>query len=182
MVATNLLPYAIPYNGTFCFTRTWTVQPFHDIATFLADHAGMAILAVDSRSCTKLTNKGCLTQLCLKPGQANCLNATRITFDDFITDAISSVSTLKQWGANPDRITVIGHSMGCTIAPIAAASTNANKTVLLMGSAIDIGTTLMRQLSQNLIDYSTFVNSSVCDLSVPFQLELYNEVLRNIGP
>lgn len=176
----NTLPYALPYNNSFCYLANLSIKPFHDIATYLADHAGLAVLAVDQRSCVKINSPWCQVPLCVKPGQANCLNASMIAFDDFITDAVNSVSALRQWGANPSRITVIGHSMGCTVAPLAANASNAEKVVLLMGSATTIGTTLMRQLSQNLVYNTAIVNSSICNLSDPAQLQLYNEVYNNV--
>jgi hypothetical protein len=97
-------------------------RPFRDLATGLATR-GLAVLSYDKR--TKVYPESFTT---LK-------NPT--VKDEVLDDVSAALELLKSRSEiDADRITVIGHSLGGTLAPrISAANTSVSKIVILAGAA-----------------------------------------------
>lgn len=61
-----------------------------------------------------------------KGSTGQCVNATKLTIEDFIKDAQSAVEYLQTRKEINGHVSVIGHSQGTTFAPIVSAVSNSS--------------------------------------------------------
>jgi len=169
----QLYPVA-PYNGDYCYYRSNAVHPFQDISRYLADHAGMAVLVWDKRSCLAANMDGCELHACFLPNQQNCLNTSAIMFSDFVDDAVNAVDFLLNNFVVQPQAYLVGHSEGCIIAPMVANQLPGKiaKIALLAGIGTPLATTTQRQFEYNIQLTSSIINGSLCDPSISYEKQI----------
>jgi len=93
---------------------------------------------------------------------SDCLNLHTLTSWDLVLDVDSAVAFLvRQSGINAKKISVIGHSEGCTIAPYAANNHTGvvQNVVLLAGPGLSIPEVAIDQLARAVIYAETILNA-----------------------
>ena len=109
---------------------------------------------------------GCTYHLCpiTDPNPpSNCLNLRNLTVDDFVTDVVSAVQFLqREWGnvIDPNAISLVGHSEGCSVAPYAASRVRVKSIVQLMGIGVPIDIVLTNQAKNGVVSFGA--GASIC--------------------
>ena len=107
-------------------------KPFRDIAEGLASR-GIAVLRYDKRTRTHAGRIAGLVDFTVK--------------DEVVDDAVAGVAKLRETrGIHPDRVFVLGHSLGAMLAPrIAAAAPSIAGVILLAGPARPLEQAIVEQ-------------------------------------
>uniref|UniRef100_A0A7S3GD66 Uncharacterized protein n=1 Tax=Palpitomonas bilix TaxID=652834 RepID=A0A7S3GD66_9EUKA len=127
-----------------------TVEPFFDIASYLAA-SGAVVLTYNKRSC--FAGPLCSANvMCTATVTTDCVNVAEMVFDDFVSDGVSALNYLSALdGVDTSDLSVIGHSQGCTVAPMVAARTGTVRNIaLLMGSGVDEASLLSLQAQRQM--------------------------------
>lgn len=152
---------------------------FYDFARAITD-AGYAALVYDKRACDYVTGSQCavppqgspkwcsstfancspaaLKQLKITEAECKartssppCTDPHKISFNDFVADAVAGIRFLQARAEiQSDRISLLGHSQGCDVAPMAAAfaktkSFQVESLILMNGAGVSIDKVLQEQ-------------------------------------
>jgi hypothetical protein len=96
-------------------------HPFYDIATALAS-AGNVVLTYDKRECAFIPGI-CAYVACgaTHPPGSGCVQFSRYSLNDLASDAQAAIEfALTTYSSLliPNKVTVMGHSQGCAVAPM----------------------------------------------------------------
>jgi len=201
--STNLVPAVILLSGSGPSTRNETVgfgfpgflvsppqsPPCNSVPTSLSIFTqlsaalvakGIAVLRYDKRDCLQ-PNVGCSYLRCTDPGQMNCVNLTIADPTDLVIDTVSAVNFLRTNFRNlidPNGISLIGHSQGCTVAPYVANMVPIKKIVQLMGTAMSLDVLLVKQFYASIALFQTGYDICHATKENPFYESLFQQLVN----
>jgi pimeloyl-ACP methyl ester carboxylesterase len=110
------------------------------------------------------------------------VNFTLLTLEDFVIDAVSAMQFLaSQPSVDGSNLVVMGHSQGCTVAPLAALRVPAvTKVVLLEGIGRNIADVMIRQFQVTVVDETKLSTGSFCNPSDPTQAAIAKQSAKNL--
>ena len=177
---------------------------FRDLASVFLD-SGYAVLVYDKRSCVESDEPVCTYKACERDGEKDCVIVPRLRYDDYVKDAVASLShavTLQK--VRSDRLLIVGHGQGATIAPIAAmefttspplycsggVTCKVDRTLLLMAYLTPVQELMQRQIGTRLKVCEGFASQCgfspeelalrlECELASPLLVRAIEEVKRD---
>eukprot|EP01083_Nonionella_stella_P296527 1007349_1 len=158
----------IPVDGTTGFGT------FRDIAQGLCSKHNTIVFTYDKRSCNPYSIAPCSNNLppwcVLEPDANPCFDYTKLTYLDFVSDAIFAMQFIQQTFAfiNPSNIIPTGHSQGASIVPMVSSYLNLSSCISLMGTGLPIDEVILYQerelnsstLEHDLVTFTMIKNGS----------------------